>query len=301
MNQAVRLCLKKYTALLLMSVLAIVVRAVSGYAAEEVVSITTATTHPPIERRDVPHQAPFQFNKDYVMGYFTDSRYIVTSPARWDTTDWVTATVLTGVSVGLYANDTKIQKWVLDHKTRTTSTVGDDVTVLGSGYLTAAVVGGMYLYGHAAGDGKSEETALLSVESFVLTGVMVQAIKRTTGRHRPYTKDPYDTWGGPTLSSSEDSFPSGHASSAFSVATVIALEYDNAVVPPLAYGVAAITGYNRMQRNAHWASDVFVGSAIGYFTGKAIVASHKSGRKSAVSISPMIDKEGAGMMMTYVF
>ncbi len=253
-------------------------------------------------KRETQAGSSVDLNKAYFMGYVTDFKDIVTSPVRWETSDWLTAAVVTGIGVGLYQNDTKIQKWVLDHKTSTTNKIGDDVTYLGSGILTIPVVGGLYLYGHFAGDGKATETALLSVESFIMTGVFVQALKRTTGRHRPYTGDPYNTWDGPTLSSSKDSFPSGHASSAFAVATVIAEEYDNYIVPPLAYTVAAITALNRVSHNAHWSSDIFIGSAIGYFTGKAIVASHAGGRQSRVSFAPMIDDAGGlGMVVTYKF
>ncbi len=239
---------------------------------------------------------------DYFKGYFTDLGNIMTSPARWDKTDWIAATVVTAASVGLYENDTKIQKWVQDNRTKTSNDIGKNVTVVGSGYLTVAIVGGLYGYGYFSDDGKAVETALLSVESFALTGVFVQVIKRTAGRHRPYTGDPYNTWGGPSLSSSNDSFPSGHSSSAFAVASVIASEYDNYVVPPLAYTIAAITGYDRMQHNAHWASDVFVGAAIGYFTGKSIVAYHRKGGRDTVSFTPLIDDSGVtGAALTWKF
>ncbi len=260
---------------------------------------TEASVPSPQPDREKQAEPSVTLNREYVQGYWTDFKNIVTSPARWDKWDWITAALVTGASVALYENDTKIQTWVLDNKTRTSEKIGDDVTLVGSGYLTVGVVGGMYLYGEVAEDSKAVETALFSVESFALTGVFVQVIKRTAGRHRPYTGDPYNTWGGPSLASSNDSFPSGHSSSAFAVASVIALEYDNYVVPPLAYGVAAITGYNRMQHNAHWASDVFVGAAIGYFTGKAIVASHRN-RDSRVSFSPLIDGR-PGMLLTYRF
>jgi membrane-associated phospholipid phosphatase len=140
------------------------------------------------------------------------------------------------------------------------------------------------------------------VESFVLTGVFVQALKNGTGRHRPYTNDPPHTWDGPGIhGSAETSFPSGHASSAFAVATVIASEYDNYVVPAFAYSVAAITALNRVWHNAHWPSDTFVGSAIGYFTGKTVVASHRAGGETKMSFAPMIIDGVPGMVLTYVF
>jgi hypothetical protein len=200
-----------------------------------------------------------EFNRDYFKGYVTDFNSILASPARWDASDWITATVITGAAVGLYDNDAKIQTWVQDHKTTTANNIGDDVTGLGHGKYTPALLGGMYLYGHVAGDGKARKTALLSVESFVLTGIF-----------------------------------------AFAVATVIASEYDNAVVPPLAYGVATITALNRVMHNAHWSSDTFVGAAIGYFTGKAIVASHR-GRDNRLSLAPMMEESNIGVILTYTF
>jgi membrane-associated phospholipid phosphatase len=252
---------------------------------------------------DTPKDASVELNKAYFKGYVTDLKSIVTSPARWDTTDWITATVVTGVAVGLYDNDAKIQKWVLDHKTGTTDNVGKDATSLGFGKFTPVLIGGMYVYGHFADDGKMRKTALLSAESFVLTGVFVQALKVSTGRHRPYTGDPPHTWEGHELngSGSTMSFPSGHASSAFAIATVIASEYDNYVVPPLAYGVAAITALNRLSHNAHWSSDTFVGSAIGYFTGKAVVASHRNRKEARLSFAPMINDGDLGVIETYRF
>lgn len=252
---------------------------------------------------DAPNNASVEFNKAYFKGYVTDLTSIVTSPARWDATDWVTATIVTGIAVGLYDNDAKIQKWVLDHKTTTSDNIGKDATSLGFGKFTPVLVGGMYLYGHFADDSKMRTTALLTVESFVLTGVFVQALKFSTSRHRPYTNDPPHTWDGPRLNGSSEtmSFPSGHASSAFAIATVIASEYDNYIVAPLAYGVATITALDRVAHNAHWASDVFVGSAIGFFTGKAVVASHRNGRDGRLSFAPMINDGDLGVIVSYKF
>jgi hypothetical protein len=244
-----------------------------------------------------------EFNKAYFKGYVTDFKTIVTSPARWDASDWITATVVTGATVVLYENDAKIRKWALDHKTSTSSDIGDKVTDLGFGKYTPVFLGGMYLYGYAADDGKMRKAPLLAAESFILTGVFVQVLKYTTGRHRPYTGDPPHTWDGPSghKSGSTMSFPSGHGSSAFAVATVIASEYDNPVVQTLSYGVAAITALDRIAHDAHWASDTFVGFAIGYFTGKAVVASHRGGSDGRLSLAPAMIDNDLGMVLTYKF
>ncbi len=270
---------------------------------DELTSSITVTTRQAREKQNTSNGAPVEFNKDYLKGYGTDFKSLVTSPARWDTADWITATLVTGAAIGLYDNDAKIQKWALDHKTTTTNNIGDEITDFGHGKFTPVILGGMYLYGHVADDGKMRKTVLLSIESFVLTGVFVQTIKYTTHRHRPNTDAPPHTFDGPSLqgTNSNSSLPSGHASSAFAVATVIASEYDNIIVPTLAYGIATITALNRVTHNAHWSSDAFIGAAIGYFTGKAIVASHRNGKQGDLSLTPIVSDGLTGMTLSYRF
>jgi membrane-associated phospholipid phosphatase len=239
--------------------------------------------------------APVELNKDYFTGYLTDTRDILTSPARWDKSDWLKASLVMGVAVGLYTQDDKIKTWVQKNKNTTNDNLSDDAKKLYTLALPALL--GLGVYGYVAPDEKAKTTFLLSAESFVITGVFVQVLKHTTGRHRPYTGDPHDTWSGFTSNGAYESFPSGDASTAFAIASVVASEYDNMFVPPLVYGISTIIGLERVYTNGHWLSDVFVGSAIGYFTGKAVVASHS--KQSNLSFMPWIDRQDMGVLMTY--
>jgi hypothetical protein len=241
---------------------------------------------------------PVELNGDYFMGYLKDTGNILTSPARWNQSDWIEAALVTGVAVGLYTQDDHIQRWVQKHKNTTTSNLSDDAK---KGYLLSypALVG-LGAYGYLGSDNKAKTTFLLSVESLVITSVFVQVLKHTTGRHRPYTGDQHDTWSfGYTSNGSYQAFPSGDASAAFSIATVVASEYDNMIVPPLVYGAATLTALERVHNNAHWSSDVFVAAAIGYFTGTAVVASHA--KQSNVSFMTLLDGKDTGVLMSYQF
>ncbi len=242
-----------------------------------------------------PRTTPVELNGDYFMGYLTDTGNILTSPARWSRSDWLEASLVTGIAVGLYTQDDHLQRWVQKHKNAATSNLSDDAKKI---YLLSypALVG-LGAYGYLGPDTKAKTTFLLSAESFVITGAFVQVLKHTTGRHRPYTGDPHDTWSfGYTGNGSYQSFPSGDASAAFSIATVVATEYDNMIVPPLVYGVATLIALERVHNNAHWSSDVFAASAIGYFTGKAVVASHA--RQSNLSFEPLIDGKDRGVLIS---
>lgn len=270
-------------------------------SAEETTSTTDATTQDTRPAKDARNESPVGLNRAYFSGYVTDFTNIVTAPVRWDASDWTKASVVLGVSGVLFTQDDKIQTWVQNHKNSTTSHYADVVSSIYTYSLPA--LGGFGLYGYIVKDEKAERAFLLSAESAVLTAVFVQTLKRSTGRHRPSTGDSHDTWSGPIPSGhNEDlSFPSGDASTAFSIASVLASEYDNRVVPPLLYTAATLIALERVHNNAHWSSDVFVGSAIGYFTGKAVVASHRGGGESRLSFLPISDGRSVGLVMTYKF
>ena len=241
-----------------------------------------------------------ELDKEYFAGYWTDTKDILTAPARWKSSDWVEASIVTGLAVGLFTQDDHIHSWVQKHKNATTAHLSDNAKMIGI-YSIPAVIG-LGAYGYIADDGKSREAVLLSAESFIITGAFVQVLKHSTGRHRPYTGSTYNTWSGPIISGYHDdhlSFPSGDASSAFSVASVIASEYDNMVVPPLVYTGSLLIALSRVHNNVHWSSDVFVGSAIGYFVGKAVFASHRLGKKNNLSIVPLIEGKDVGFLMNY--
>jgi membrane-associated phospholipid phosphatase len=271
----------------------IVLATTSAASAAENSTVPGASTQLPDSRT-----TPVELNGDYFMGYLTDTGNILSSPARWNQSDWLEASLVMGAAVGLYTQDDHIQRWVQKHKNATTSNLADDAKKI---YLLSfpAIVG-LGAYGYISSDNKAQTTFLLSAESFIITGAFVQVLKHTTGRHRPYTGDPHDTWSsGYTSNGSYQSFPSGDTSTAVAIATVVATEYDNMIVPPLVYGISALIALERVHNNAHWSSDVFVASAIGYFTGKAVVASHA--KQSNLSFEPLIDGQDKGVLISYRF
>jgi hypothetical protein len=85
------------------------------------------------------------------------------------------------------------------------------------------------------------------------TGVL----KAVVGRERPNGAD-------------DNSFPSGHASCAFALATVLS-EHNGIGVAVPAYATAGLIAWSRLRRDAHWLSDVLAGGAIGYIVGRTAV------------------------------
>lgn len=245
-----------------------------------------------------PRNRPVELDAGYFKGYWLDTKDMLAAPRGWDRADWMQVSVIATVSAGLFTQDEKIKSWVQTHKNRTSSRVADDVSTMYN--LSLPALAGFGLYGLAAGDPTAKETFLLGAESVVITAAFVQTLKRSFGRHRPYTGDSHDTWSGPVLfDHGEDlSFPSGDASTAFAIASVVAAEYDNAVVPPVVYTMSSLVALERVHNNAHWSSDVFVGSVIGYFTGKAVVRSHAAGKGNNLSVAPLMIGKSPGVVVT---
>jgi membrane-associated phospholipid phosphatase len=239
----------------------------------------------------------------YFINFAADTRSILTSAGRWEPSDWIKFSLLVGVTAAIADEEEDIQGWVQEHRDSRTGNVARIAKPFGDGKYTLPALATLYVVGRLSGSERARRTALLGVESFVVTGIFTETLKHTTHKHRPRSGDLENiAWDGPKATRANLSFPSGHAASAFAVATVVASEYgDSRVVPPLAYGAATLCALSRVHDNAHWTSDVIIGSAIGYFTARAIVGLHGSGGERTFSVRPMLDQGRAGLSLAYRF
>lgn len=247
-----------------------------------------------------PALQPDSISGEYLTGYATDTGKILSSPAGWDGSDWLKAGLVIGATSGLFLADADIR----DVARRNQSSAGDKAAAvgnaLGNPLYTLPPLGLFYLYGHYANDQKARHTSLLAVESLALSGAFTWTIKMAAGRPRPYTGESSSSWNGPSFKTGSTSFPSGHTTAAFSIASVIAEEYGtNPCVPPIAYGLATLTGMARIYDDKHWASDTFFGGAIGYFVGKAVVRYHSP--NSPLKLLPTVSQQGFGLTAEYRF
>jgi len=105
-----------------------------------------------------------------------------------------------------------------------------------------------------------------------------EVFKYVFGRERPFTGDNKGKFfqGG-------TSFPSEHAAASWAIASVIAHEYPGPITQLLAYGAASGVSIARIVGHQHFATDVLVGSALGWYTGRQVFRTHP--RYSAAEIA----------------
>lgn len=141
--------------------------------------------------------------------------------------------------------------------------------------------GGLYAVGRLAHKPNMADLGWHGTESVILATAITGVLKTTLGRARPFVSNdtnPADFKpGGGFGNADRQSFPSGHTTTAFAVASSVTSEtrrlYPNAVkfVAPVMYGGATLVGLSRMYHNKHWASDVVLGAGIGTFSGIKVV------------------------------
>ncbi len=236
--------------------------------------------------------APSAYNEETKItfnSYFillgSDLKQSFTKPFHMSKKDWGNLGKFTFAAVALTFADEPVQTAALKLRNKNTglNNISKYITNFGGNYegYTLAALGA---YGFIFKNEKMKTTVLLATQAYI-TGAAVETVtKFLSGRTRPsyYPSgtEPEPRFLGPfsktavTTSGKKlySAFPSGHTTVAFAAATVFALEYkDKPIIPIIAYSAATMIGLSRITENKHWATDVFVGVALGYLSGKQVV------------------------------
>jgi membrane-associated phospholipid phosphatase len=218
-----------------------------------------------------------------------DAEDIGTAPVmRWRAHEWTRFAEGVALVAAIYPLDARISDAFARNHHRLTDRSLNAVTHLGGGYgtdLTVLMAGAGYL----THDQRMMNTGIDAFEASVFAdGIITSGVKRVAGRARPNAElGPHSFH---PFNSAYESFPSGHATNAFSIATAIATRYDDVPwVAPVAYTLATSVAVARVNSHVHWPSDVVAGALIGRGMAKAVVARHVTvvpGRRAvAVNVS----------------
>ncbi|QJD97044.1 phosphatase PAP2 family protein [Mucilaginibacter robiniae] len=127
--------------------------------------------------------------------------------------------------------------------------------------VSAATPLAMLAAGFITKDDLLKRNAITATAALLTNTLVTDRIKDYVQRQRPYL-----TWNNKIYlegHTSGYSFPSGHTSTTFNVATSLSLSFPKWYVIAPAYTFAAATAYSRMYRGAHYPSDVLGGMIVG--------------------------------------
>jgi membrane-associated phospholipid phosphatase len=224
---------------------------------------TTATPVPTPQAKPSP-----SLESRFFKNILRDQRAIWTAPFNIGRDDikWVAPL---GISTAiLFATDRRTAGELAENgDNQSRLRISRNISRGGSFYTTSAIAGTFYLIGRTTKNARARETGLLGVEALIDSGIVVTALKTATQRPRPFVDDASGEF-----FDRGKSFPSGHAASAWSLATVFAYEYGKRrpLVRFTAYGLATVVSLSRYTGQKHFLSDVLVGSAIGFGIGRYV-------------------------------
>jgi membrane-associated phospholipid phosphatase len=163
------------------------------------------------------------------------------------------------------------QKDIVNHKPLgSTSKYGD---LIGQGIPNAIYFLGM----EAAGEG---HLAGLMLRSTLISGLTTNVLKYSIREKRPD-------------SSSKNSFPSGHSTTAFAFASVVATEHGISYGIP-SYVLATFVGFSRINDNKHYLFDVLAGALMGTMYGQSIC--HRDTKETITyNFVPVLSHEELGI------
>ena len=195
--------------------------------------------------------------------FFRTGEDVLVSPSKWGKTDWLIFSGTIAVTSGTFLVDKHARIF-------SKTSFGDKLFSIDNVFnVTIPVIGiaGIYGCGLIFDDSKIRNLGLQLVESCAYAGIVTTVIKTAAGRSRPYVGKGNMDWHPVQFNTDQTSFPSGHATLAFAVSSVMANYLNNIYWKVGWYTVASLVGTARIYHDKHWLSDVVMGSAIGYFIG----------------------------------
>jgi len=237
-----------------------------------------------------------------------DISYVAASPFHMSKMERIEFVSLIGLSAGLiYGVDGPIDEELAVEGYHDILEPAEKLAELGYLYdkigPTTVLVGvttTLFMGGIIFKDRKLLETTRLVIESSLITGFITWGSKGLFNRSRPYTNRGTKDFHFFQFSSAHknSSFPSGHSSNIFSLATVITKQYPAWWLKVPAFTLGVSVALQRIDDRQHWTSDVVAGGFLGYWVGSRLVNRYQT-KSQKISIYPYFQGNQIGMRLLF--
>lgn len=208
------------------------------------------------------------FKDDVGIGFNDAGKFFLT-PFQIPSVQSSTTMGLLGASIGtsMVALDEPIREKSNMNQTENITTIMNYSNVVGEIYTPIALSVSLYGIGLFFDEPSTRVTGRLVAEAFIFSGITTTLGKSFFGRSRPFVNGDAHDFEWFQLSEPQLALPSGHATIAFSMASVLSSRIDNIYASIGLYTIATSTAFARIYKDKHWLSDVMLGSAIGIASG----------------------------------
>ena len=260
------------------------------------VSLAAGWARAQAEPAPTPPQEP-----RYCKRLLLDLKDLAARPAHLDGRDWRNLGLAALAVGGTMALDDEIRDWLQDRRSVGGDDAADALRPLGHRVGPALLLGGLWAAGAIAGNPTLTAIGKDGVEASLFSVVLIApALKKAVGRARPDEElvsthfDPFSEF---------QSFPSGEATQAFTIAAVVAAHTENPWVEGTAWGLAGLIGLERLYLDRHWASDVVAGALIGAGVGTWVAKRHQARPPGAAAwvVLPIVSHDAYGIVGSLSF
>jgi|KBSSwiStaDraftv2_1062776.scaffolds.fasta_scaffold123629_2 membrane-associated phospholipid phosphatase len=237
-----------------------------------------------------------------VHSFATDVGLVATSPLRMSLTDALVTAGVVGATVIVYSYDNEIRRGA--HRSEG-DPFYDAVMDVGNAFVDVGFMGRSWPYwvggaltGTVLDIDPLQSICLDVIESHLIAGGIRNLGKFVIGRDHPFEAERSVFFVHGT------SMPSGHTSVVFEIATIFTRHTEGMpkawqmAVGVTSYGIATAVAVQRVGTDAHWASDVVLGGALGTLVANTVVNRNQERRRNeglAVgrpTLMPTLDGEG---------
>ena len=213
----------------------------------------------------------------------SDIFYVWTSPFRADGRDWL---ALAGVGAGFAALipvDDQVDSWIVGHPNsavldavkpfrESSEEIGDLSTGRRLFPISAVLIGS----GMVSGNRKLREAGWGCLSAWQTSSGLRHGIYEVVSRERPSSANGNQhTFKVPGGEWEQHSFFGGHAANAWACTTYWNERFEMGLLEPVLYGAATGITLARMADRRHWASDTFLGAAVGYAIGRTVAGRYE--------------------------
>jgi hypothetical protein len=271
----------------------LLVRSGSAQVVEEPTQVPDEPDSTPAVPVPPPPGTVIQLAKDEAARYVSDSVALFRAPLHWKPSEWAKfGAVVVGVG-GIMLFDRRLTEESQERRSRATDRLSSATTRFGTAdsYVfagTLVVSGLLFKNPNISSMGRE------AIEASVFSGLMADVVKFSLGRERPVASNNHTDF---DVGSSNQSFPSGHATQAFTIASVVAARSNGWLIPTLAYTAATLVAYDRVNDRQHFPSDVVAGAALGIAVGRFVVHRHQAEEQRARALDLTIVPTAHGIQI----